>query len=137
VLPEAEVRTEQWAKFVLNCASLPTMGLTRLPTASAVEVAGLFAHMDEVTRETCAIARAAGIDLDTEERVAFQHDLFRTAGGRASMLGDVLSRRRTEIDTINGAAVMYADRHGVAAPLNRALLALVKGLEHSFELGES
>jgi 2-dehydropantoate 2-reductase len=137
VLPEAEVRTEQWAKFVLNCASLPTMGLTRLPTASAVDVAGLFAHMDEVTRETCAIARAAGIDLDTEERVAFQHDLFRTAGGRASMLGDVLSRRRTEIDTINGAAVMYADRHGVAAPLNRALLALVKGLEHSFELGES
>jgi 2-dehydropantoate 2-reductase len=53
------------------------------------------------------------------------------------MLGDVLARRRTEIDTINGAAIMYADKHGIAAPLNRAMYALVKGLEHSFELAES
>jgi 2-dehydropantoate 2-reductase len=137
VLPEADIRAEQWAKFVLNCASLPTMALTRLPTSSAGDVPVLSAHMDEVTRETCAIARAAGIELDAEERVAFQHELFRTAGGRASMLGDVLGRRRTEVETINGAAIMYADRFNVAAPLNRALFALVKGLEHSFELGES
>jgi 2-dehydropantoate 2-reductase len=137
VLAETEIRREQWAKFVLNCASLSTMALTRLPTANAAEISVVFDHMDEVTRETCDIARAEGIELDAEERVAFQHELFRTAGGRASMLGDVLARRRTEVDTINGAALMYADRHGIAAPLNRALFALVKGLEHSFELGES
>ena len=136
VLVEAEIRREQWAKFVLNCASLPTMALTRLPTASAGDVGVVFDHMDEVTRETCEIARAEGIELDAEERVAFQHELFRTAGGRASMLGDVLARRRTEVDTINGAAIMFADKHGLAAPLNRALFALVKGLERSFELGE-
>jgi 2-dehydropantoate 2-reductase len=137
VLSEAEIRSEQWGKFVLNCASLPTMALTRLPTAAARDVPIVFEHMDDVTRETCEIARAEGIELDTEERVAFQHELFRTAGGRASMLGDVLAGRRTEVDTINGAAIMYADKHGLAAPLNRTLFALVKGLEHSFELVES
>jgi 2-dehydropantoate 2-reductase len=137
VEPEAAIRTEQWGKFVLNCASLPTMALTRLPTAAANGQALVFQHMDNVTREACEIARAEGIELDTEERVAFQHELFRTAGGRASMLGDVLATRRTEVDTINGAAIMYADRHGIAAPLNRALFALVKGLEASFELEDS
>jgi 2-dehydropantoate 2-reductase len=137
VLSEPAIRTAQWGKFVLNCASLPTMALTRLPTAAANGHDVIFAHMDEVTRETCAIARAVGIDLDPEERVAFQHELFRTAGGRASMLGDVLAHRRTEVDTINGAAIRYAERHGVAAPLNRALFALVKGLEHAMELGEA
>ena len=40
------------------------------------------------------------------------------------------------VDTINGAAIRYADRHGLPAPLNRSLYALVKGLEASFELGE-
>lgn len=135
--PEAAIRKEQWGKFVLNCASLPTMALTRLPTAAANGQPIVFEHMDNVTRETCQIARAEGIELDTEERVAFQHELFRTAGGRASMLGDVLAGRRTEVDTINGAAIMYADRHGIAAPLNRTLFALVKGLEASFELEES
>lgn len=137
VLPEAAIRREQWGKFVLNCASLPTMALTRLPTADANDVDVVFRHMDDVTRETCAIAQAEGIDLDTEERVAFQHDLFRTAGGRASMLGDILAKKRTEVDTINGAAVKYAAKHGIDAPLNRTLFALIKGLEHSMGLAES
>jgi 2-dehydropantoate 2-reductase len=137
VLPEGAIRQAQWAKFVLNCASLPTMALTRLPTAVARDQEVVFQHMDEVTRETCRIASALGIELDAEERVAFQRELFRTAGGRASMLGDVLAHRRTEIDTINGAAIRYADQCGVAAPLNRALYALVKGLEKAIELGEA
>ena len=92
--------------------------------------------MDNVTRETCEIAQAEGIELDAEERVAFQHELFRTAGGRASMLGDVLARQRTEIDTINGAAIMYADRHGLPAPLNRASTRSSRDSSASFELGE-
>jgi 2-dehydropantoate 2-reductase len=137
VLSEAEVRREQWAKFVLNCASLPTMALTRLPTNVAKDEQVVFDLMDRLTRETCDIAHAEGIDLDADERVAFQHDLFRTAGGRASMLGDVLARRRTEIDTINGAAITYADQHGLPAPLNRAMFALVKGLEKAMQIGEA
>lgn len=137
VFSEREIRTQQWGKFVLNCGSLPTMALTRLPTAVASDQAIVFEHMDNLTRETCAIAKAAGIELDAEERVAFQHELFRTAGGRASMLGDVLAKRRTEIDTISGAAVRYAEEFGVPAPLNRAMVALVKGLEKAIELGEA
>ncbi len=137
VLPEREIRSEQWAKFVLNCGSLPTMALTRLRTDIAKDQALVFEVMDNLTRETCEIARAAGIDLDPDERVAFQHELFRTAGGRASMLGDVLAKRRTEIDTINGAAVMYAERYSVPAPLNKMMVGLVKGLEKSIELGDA
>jgi 2-dehydropantoate 2-reductase len=137
VLAEREIRTSQWAKFVLNCGSLPTMALTRLPTPAANGIEEVWQVMDDLTRETCEIARAAGIDLDAEERVEFQHELFRTAGGRASMLGDVLAHRRTEIDTINGAALRYAERYGVPAPLNRVMFNLVKGLERAITLGEA
>ena len=133
VLPEREIRREQWAKFVLNCGSLPSLALTRLPTDAAKDQGDVVDLIDSLTRETCEIARAEGIELDADERVAFQHELFRTAGGRASMLGDVLMKRRTEINSINGAAIRFADRHGLAAPLNRAMYALVKGLEASFE----
>lgn len=137
VLSEAEIRRAQWSKFVLNCGSLPVAALTRLPTDVLRDESLPFAVMDDLTRETCAIARAAGIELDPEERVAFQHELFSTAGGRASMLGDVLAHRRTEIDTINGAALQHAERLGVAAPLNRVMYNLVKGLEKAIELGEA
>lgn len=137
VMGEHDVRTAQWAKFVLNCASLPTAALTRLRTDVLRDEPLPFATMDDLTRETCAIARAAGYDLDPAERLAFQRELFRTAGGRASMLGDVLANRRTEIDTINGAAIRHAERLGVDAPFNRTVFNLVKGLERAMELGEA
>jgi 2-dehydropantoate 2-reductase len=111
--------------------------LTRLRTDVLRDEASPFAVIDDLTRETCEIAKATGINLDPDERIAFQHELFSTAGGRASMLGDVLAHRRTEIDSINGAAIRYAERYGVPAPLNRVVFNLVKGLEKAIELGES
>jgi 2-dehydropantoate 2-reductase len=92
--------------------------------------------MDAIVRETCAIAVAEGVPLDPEDRVAFLHDLLSRAGGRASMLGDVLAGRRTEIDTVNGAAIVFADRHGIPAPLNRAMCAIVQGLDQAIARGE-
>jgi 2-dehydropantoate 2-reductase len=74
VLPESDIRREQWAKFVLNCGSLPTMALTRLPTDAVDDLPVVFEHMDNLTRETCQIAQAEGIELDADERVAFQHE---------------------------------------------------------------
>ena len=86
-------------------------------------------HCDALTREACELAALEGVVLDADERVAFDRELFRTAGGKASMLQDIEAGRRTEIDTISGAAVRIADRHGHPAPLNRAMVALVKGRE--------
>jgi len=48
---------------------------------------------------------------------------------KPSMLQDVEAGRATEIDFLNGAIVTFGERHGVDAPLNRTLTALVKGLE--------
>jgi 2-dehydropantoate 2-reductase len=48
---------------------------------------------------------------------------------KASMLQDVEAGRRTEIDVINGAVVRAADEVGVAVPINRALMQLIKGWE--------
>jgi 2-dehydropantoate 2-reductase len=126
---ESEIRHQIWSKFVMNCGSLPTLSLTGLATADANGHEVVLQVVDELVRETCAIARGVGIDLDPEERVAFSRDLIRTAGGKASMLQDIENGRRTEIDTINGAAVGLAERAGLPAPLNRAMVALVKGRE--------
>ena len=45
------------------------------------------------------------------------------------MLQDFEMGRRTEIDVINGAVVKAADETGVAVPLNRAFVQLVRGWE--------
>jgi 2-dehydropantoate 2-reductase len=133
-LSEHEIHEQIWAKFVLNCGSLPTSALTGLATEDFSRNEAILRLSDELVRETCAIALAAGFQLDVEDRVAMSRDLFRTAGGKASMLQDVEAGRRTEIDTINGAALRQADALGVPAPLNRAMVALIKGREAAARL---
>ena len=49
------------------------------------------------------------------------------------MLQDVAARRRTEIDSLNGGIAELGRRSGVPTPLNDAIVALVKGLEASYE----
>jgi 2-dehydropantoate 2-reductase len=133
---EGQIRVQQWGKFVANCAVLPVSALTRLRIDLLIRQQPLYDLMDAIVREACAIAAAEGVALDPEGQVAFLHDLLDRAGGRASMLGDVLAGRRTEVDTINGAAITFADRHGISAPLNRAMSALVGGLDLSIAMAE-
>jgi 2-dehydropantoate 2-reductase len=86
-----------------------------------------------VMAEGRAVADAQGIALDmspeelfdfaARKEVAYDH--------KPSMLQDVEAGRQTEVDFLNGAIATFGDRYGVDAPLNRALTALVKGLERS------
>jgi 2-dehydropantoate 2-reductase len=48
------------------------------------------------------------------------------------MLQDVLARRRTEIDVLNGGIAAEGRRVGVATPAHDAMVALVHGLQSSW-----
>ncbi len=56
-----------------------------------------------------------------------------TAANVSSMLQDVLNKKRTEIDFINGAVVRQARSFGIATPVNDVLTNLVKTIELSYE----
>ena len=133
----ATAKTEVWRKLILNCATLPTSALTRLYSGEMGRPGPVRDTMDGITREATEVARRLGHAIDPAERIAFIHDLLSRAGkGRPSMLQDVEARRPTEIDVINGAVVREADRLGLDVPLNRAMVALVKGLERSWRQDE-
>ena len=49
------------------------------------------------------------------------------------MLQDVLARRRTEVDVLNGGVAAQGRLAGVPTPRHDAMVALVHGLERSWE----
>jgi 2-dehydropantoate 2-reductase len=51
---------------------------------------------------------------------------------KPSMLQDVLARRPTEIDVLNGGVSAEGRRVGVPTPLHDSMVALVHGLERSW-----
>lgn len=125
-----DVHTEIWRKVVLNSATLPTSALTGLSTGEMGMPGGVLDLADAIAIESVGILRAAGYDLDASERVGFINALLGRGGsGKSSMLQDVEARRKTEIEVVNGAIVRQAEALGRDAPLNRAMVALVGGLE--------
>jgi 2-dehydropantoate 2-reductase len=124
------VRPEIWKKLILNAATLPASALTGMTAGALATSHDMLDLVSETTREAVAVARALGYDIDFEERIATILGLVEKAGPtKASMLQDVEAGRRTEIDAINGAVVRAADEVGVAVPINRALMQLIKGWE--------
>ena len=131
-----EIRPEIWKKLILNAATLPTASLPGMNAGALTAQPQMHDLVTEVAREATAVARAQGYDVDEQERVDAIHGLLERAGpARGSMLQDFEAGRQTEIDVINGAVVRAAGEHGVPVPINRALVALVKGWESMRGLG--
>ena len=133
--PTAQVKTEIWKKLILNCATLPTSALTRLTAGAVGEPGPLLELLDAIAAEAVAVANALGYDITLDERLERIHAILRNSGtGKASMLQDVEGGRKTEMDVINAAVVRAAEGAGLGdkVPLNRAMVALVEGLERSY-----
>jgi 2-dehydropantoate 2-reductase len=129
-LPDA--RGAQWTKLIFNAATNPVGALTKLHhgAATAFEPTGeLFKALIE---EGKSVARALGIELHGDPWELVMRGANAPGQHKASMLQDVEAGRQTEVDFMNGAIVHCGERTGVATPLNRAIWALIKGLEHSW-----
>ena len=86
--------------------------------------------VDETAVEVVRVARALGHDIDERERLEYIHDLLaQVPDAKGSMVQDIEAGRKTEIEMINGAVVRAGASAGVETPVNRTLVALVKGWE--------
>jgi 2-dehydropantoate 2-reductase len=132
--PTEEVKTEIWKKLILNAATLPTAALTTLRASELGQPGEMLDLVDAIAAEAVEVAQAQGYKIELGERVERIHAVLAGAGaGKPSMLQDVEGKRKTEIEVINGAVVNAALGLGVAVPLNRACVALIHGLERSWQ----
>jgi 2-dehydropantoate 2-reductase len=130
-----DVRSEIWGKVLVNLGINALSALTGLRNGQLLEVPELRRLMRLAVEEGMRVAEADGVDLGPIDHVAHVYEVAEATGAnRSSMLQDVDRRRRTEIDALNGAVVGLGEKLGVETPVNRALTALVKGLEHGASL---
>jgi 2-dehydropantoate 2-reductase len=129
-LPDA--RGAQWTKLIFNAATNPVGALTRLHHGAASRFPPTRELFEALIAEGEAVAEAMGIDLHGSPRDLVDKGANAPGKHNASMLQDVLATRITEVDFMNGAIVKWGEKYGVPTPLNQAMWALIKGLEHSW-----
>lgn len=129
-----DARGPQWRKVIFNAATNPVGALTGLTHGRVCEDPALRRLVTGLVDEGKAVAVAQQIELDADPEELIDHAARRDVAydHKASMLQDVEARRATEVDYLNGGIVRFGREHGVATPLNEAILALVKGLESAW-----
>ena len=128
----SDARGAQWTKLIFNASTNPVGALTLLHHGAATRFSPTGKLFEDLIGEGEAVAKALGIDLHGDPRQMVQKGANAPGKHRASMLQDVLAKRQTEVDFMNGAIVKWGEQAQVPTPLNRVLWELIKGLEHSW-----
>jgi 2-dehydropantoate 2-reductase len=131
----ADARGAQWTKLLFNASTNALGAITGLSTGQLCDIPRLRAMVSALITEGREIAEAQGIELDADPEKLVDQAVATAYFHKASMLQDVIKRRPTEIDVLNGGVVRAAAEVGRSAPLNQLVTALVTGLEQSWTLG--
>ena len=126
-----------WSKLIINAGVNALAAVTRLPNGKLLEFEGTRRILREAVTEAVRVAKKKRIKLIYDDPlVKVEAVCEATCTNVCSMLQDVLRKKRTEIDFINGVIVRQAQELGVATPVNSVLMDLVKTLESSYKAAQ-
>ncbi len=116
-----------WSKLLVN------IGINALTAILEIEN-GRLAEWEEseelvalAVREAVKVANNSGLQFNDEEVIEHVLEVAKaTTENKSSMLQDILNKRKTEIEKINGAVVKIGKDNGIATPVNETLTNLVK-----------
>ncbi|MFA4988992.1 MAG: 2-dehydropantoate 2-reductase, partial [Candidatus Omnitrophota bacterium] len=128
-----DIKSLIWSKLIVNSGINALSAITRLPNGKLTEFEGTKRLLREAVSEAAKVAKRKRIKLVYDDPLAKAEAVCEsTAQNISSMLQDILNRRRTEIDFINGAIVRIGQELGITVPTNRLLTDLVKTIESSY-----
>jgi len=119
-----------WEKLICNCAYSGPCGIMEVTIAQVMNDPDLSKISAACAAEGYAVAKAKGVKLGFDDPVAYVRDFgSKIPNARPSVLLDLMAKRKSEIDVINGSIPRVGKQVGVAAPVNEAVTALVKAKE--------
>jgi len=121
-----------WEKLLCNCAYSGPCGITERTVGEVMNDPDLSKISAACATEGFLVSQKKGIRLGFEDPVAYVRDFgSKIPNARPSVLLDLLLKKKSEIDVINGSIPRVARELGMTAPVNEAITALVKAKERS------
>lgn len=125
--------TAVWKKALINAAINPLGAILSVPNGALLENEYALLLQKSIIEESVAVAGALGMHFDTTAVYAATRDVcVKTSKNLCSMLQDVQSKRKTEIESINGAIVRNGAGHGIETPVNSMVATIIHAIEESY-----
>ncbi len=130
----ADIMPIIWSKLLYNIALNPLGAIYECNYGCLAADPELHAIMDDLIEEGFGVARRVGVEMSyrnaNEYRDAFYGKMIpATASHYPTMLHDLQSRGRTDIDALNGKVVELARLSGLAAPVNATMVRMIHGAQ--------
>jgi len=130
-----DIKSLIWSKLIINVGINALSAITRLPNGKLTEFEGTKRILRDAVTEATRIAKRKRIKLIFDDPLAEVEAVCEgTSSNLSSMLQDVLRKKRTEIDSINGVIVRLGQELGISVPTNKLLVDLIKTIEASYAL---
>ncbi len=127
------IKTSIWSKVLYNSALNPLGAVMGVPYGK-LSNSHSWSIIRNIVEEAFQVVESEKVPLPwnkAEEYLEYLHDVQipNTANHHSSMLQDLSSRRRTEIDFLNGAIVRMAEELGVEAAFNSFISEQIRFME--------
>ncbi|HNW39437.1 MAG TPA: 2-dehydropantoate 2-reductase [Candidatus Omnitrophota bacterium] len=128
-----DIKSLLWSKLIINVGINALSAVTRLPNGRLIEYEGTRRILRDAVTEAARVAKRKRIKLIFDDPLAKVEAVCEgTQNNLSSMLQDILRKKRTEVDFINGVIVRLGQELGIEVPTNKFLLDLVKTMESSY-----
>ncbi len=128
------IEKDLWAKMLYNCALNPLGAILDVPYGVLAEHEPSRIIMKGIVEEIFNVIKVAGHQTHWHSPKDFLEIFYRqlvpdTAKHKSSTLQDILAKKKTEIDALNGAVIKLAGKHKVHVPYNSAVYNILKFIE--------
>ena len=121
-----------WAKLFVNVGINALTAIHDCLNGDLLSLPEAKLEMKAAVLETEKLASAKGIVVENDPYLTTLDVCRATAANISSMRQDVIKKRRTEIDAINGAVVKEAIKFGIPTPVNASLVDRIKAIEKGY-----
>ncbi|MDR3629762.1 MAG: 2-dehydropantoate 2-reductase [Desulfocapsaceae bacterium] len=129
-----DILTRLWAKLFVNVGINALTVIHDCRNGDLLDIAEVRREMRAAVAEAQEVALAKGISIINDPYETTVSVCRATALNISSMRQDVVKKRLTEIDAINGAVVREATKLGIKTPVNESLVRRIKAIERTYSL---
>jgi 2-dehydropantoate 2-reductase len=128
-----------WAKMLYNCALNPLGAILDVPYGNLAEHESSRSIMNSIVEEVFAVMTKANYETHWESVKDFLEIFYGklvpdTAEHKSSTLQDIVAKKPTEIDALNGAVIKLAEKFDIPVPCNSVVYNIIKFIEnHSLQ----
>lgn len=122
-----EIDKEIWTKLILNCVVNPLTAILQIKN-NKILVDSLKPLRSRIMKECVEVGTREGIEFQPNVNESIDKCISRYEN-YSSMCQDIMKRKETEIDFINGKIVELGRKHRIPTPINEAMTSLIKFLE--------